>query len=161
MTWRVPREPSPLRLAQLWFNTLILSIEAWGGVTARRLHSVTGHMHVLLVHQSMRLGHNPPEQDHLCVFICESVHLVLTAVYLLVSGYWSDREEQRVCATGISCQDGWEVWCCLVVTADLSAGRSPPGLAKTPLSALGLKPHNPAEILLNQTGSGWLKHSFH
>ncbi|CAL8240647.1 unnamed protein product [Merluccius merluccius] len=33
------------------------------------------------------------------------------------------------------------------------AGRSPPGLAKTPLSALGLKPHNPAEILLNQTGS--------
>uniref|UniRef100_A0A673M6T2 Tensin-1-like n=1 Tax=Sinocyclocheilus rhinocerous TaxID=307959 RepID=A0A673M6T2_9TELE len=34
------------------------------------------------------------------------------------------------------------------------AGRSPPGLAKTPLSFLGLKPHNPAEILLNQTGSG-------
>ncbi|TWW80466.1 Tensin-1 [Takifugu flavidus] len=33
--------------------------------------------------------------------------------------------------------------------------RSPPGLAKTPLSALGLKPHNPAEIHLNQTGSGW------
>ncbi|XP_029112468.1 tensin-like isoform X5 [Scleropages formosus] len=32
-------------------------------------------------------------------------------------------------------------------------GRSPPGLAKTPLSALGLKPHNPAEILLQQTGS--------
>ncbi|XP_037832234.1 tensin-1 [Kryptolebias marmoratus] len=31
--------------------------------------------------------------------------------------------------------------------------RSPPGLAKTPLSALGLKPHNPAEILLNQIGS--------
>nr|XP_020477284.1 tensin-1-like isoform X5 [Monopterus albus] len=31
--------------------------------------------------------------------------------------------------------------------------RSPPGLAKTPLSALGLKPHNPAEIVLNQTGS--------
>ncbi|XP_049450614.1 tensin-1 isoform X6 [Epinephelus fuscoguttatus] len=31
--------------------------------------------------------------------------------------------------------------------------RSPPGLAKTPLSALGLKPHNPAEIHLNQTGS--------
>ncbi|KAM8855382.1 tensin-1 isoform 6-T6 [Spinachia spinachia] len=31
--------------------------------------------------------------------------------------------------------------------------RSPPGLAKTPLSALGLKPHNPAELLLNQTGS--------
>uniref|UniRef100_A0A1A8RZV6 Tensin 1 n=1 Tax=Nothobranchius rachovii TaxID=451742 RepID=A0A1A8RZV6_9TELE len=34
-----------------------------------------------------------------------------------------------------------------------AGGRSPPGLAKTPLSALGLKPHNPAEILLNQTGS--------
>uniref|UniRef100_A0A3P9Q9J5 Tensin 1b n=1 Tax=Poecilia reticulata TaxID=8081 RepID=A0A3P9Q9J5_POERE len=33
-----------------------------------------------------------------------------------------------------------------------AGGRSPPGLAKTPLSALGLKPHNPAEILLNQTG---------
>uniref|UniRef100_A0AAY4E152 Tensin 1 n=1 Tax=Denticeps clupeoides TaxID=299321 RepID=A0AAY4E152_9TELE len=32
-------------------------------------------------------------------------------------------------------------------------GRSPPGLAKTPLSFLGLKPHNPAEILLHQTGS--------
>ncbi|XP_057192896.1 tensin-1 isoform X10 [Triplophysa rosa] len=32
-------------------------------------------------------------------------------------------------------------------------GRSPPGLAKTPLSFLGLKPHNPAEIMLNQTGS--------
>ncbi|XP_057192890.1 tensin-1 isoform X4 [Triplophysa rosa] len=31
--------------------------------------------------------------------------------------------------------------------------RSPPGLAKTPLSFLGLKPHNPAEIMLNQTGS--------
>ncbi|XP_031415790.1 tensin-1 isoform X2 [Clupea harengus] len=31
--------------------------------------------------------------------------------------------------------------------------RSPPGLAKTPLSFLGLKPHNPAEILLHQTGS--------
>ncbi|XP_066544551.1 tensin 1b isoform X4 [Amia ocellicauda] len=31
-------------------------------------------------------------------------------------------------------------------------GRSPPGLAKTPLSALGLKPHNPAEILLHQSG---------
>ncbi|KAJ6665573.1 hypothetical protein lerEdw1_003416 [Lerista edwardsae] len=30
--------------------------------------------------------------------------------------------------------------------------RSPPGLAKTPLSALGLKPHNPAEILLQQSG---------
>uniref|UniRef100_A0A667YYA6 Tensin 1 n=1 Tax=Myripristis murdjan TaxID=586833 RepID=A0A667YYA6_9TELE len=35
----------------------------------------------------------------------------------------------------------------------IAGGRSPPGLAKTPLSALGLKPHNPAEILLNQTGS--------
>uniref|UniRef100_A0A8C9XMX0 Tensin 1 n=1 Tax=Sander lucioperca TaxID=283035 RepID=A0A8C9XMX0_SANLU len=33
-------------------------------------------------------------------------------------------------------------------------GRSPPGLAKTPLSALGLKPHNPADIVLHQTGSG-------
>ncbi|XP_065108354.1 tensin-1 isoform X2 [Paramisgurnus dabryanus] len=31
--------------------------------------------------------------------------------------------------------------------------RSPPGLAKTPLSFLGLKPHNPAEIQLNQAGS--------
>ncbi|XP_015214660.1 tensin-1 isoform X4 [Lepisosteus oculatus] len=31
--------------------------------------------------------------------------------------------------------------------------RSPPGLAKTPLSALGLKPHNPAEILLQQSGT--------
>nr|XP_033801886.1 tensin-1 isoform X2 [Geotrypetes seraphini] len=30
--------------------------------------------------------------------------------------------------------------------------RSPPGLAKTPLSALGLKPHNPADILLQQSG---------
>ncbi|XP_020660716.3 tensin-1 isoform X3 [Pogona vitticeps] len=30
--------------------------------------------------------------------------------------------------------------------------RSPPGLAKTPLSALGLKPHNPAEILLQHSG---------
>ncbi|XP_042733774.1 tensin-1 isoform X2 [Lagopus leucura] len=30
--------------------------------------------------------------------------------------------------------------------------RSPPGLAKTPLSALGLKPHNPADILLHPVG---------
>ncbi|XP_028918871.1 tensin-like, partial [Ornithorhynchus anatinus] len=30
--------------------------------------------------------------------------------------------------------------------------RSPPGLAKTPLSALGLKPHNPAELLLHPAG---------
>ncbi|XP_064166577.1 tensin-1 [Anguilla rostrata] len=30
--------------------------------------------------------------------------------------------------------------------------RSPPGLAKTPLSALGLKPHSPADILLHQGG---------
>ncbi|XP_067385564.1 tensin-1 isoform X5 [Emydura macquarii macquarii] len=38
-------------------------------------------------------------------------------------------------------------------TSPPSSGvRSPPGLAKTPLSALGLKPHNPAEILLQQTG---------
>uniref|UniRef100_A0A673XAJ5 Tensin 1 n=1 Tax=Salmo trutta TaxID=8032 RepID=A0A673XAJ5_SALTR len=35
--------------------------------------------------------------------------------------------------------------------------RSPPGLMKTPLSALGLKPHNPAEIHLNQSGSGELE----
>uniref|UniRef100_A0A8C5BXA0 Tensin 1 n=1 Tax=Gadus morhua TaxID=8049 RepID=A0A8C5BXA0_GADMO len=41
-----------------------------------------------------------------------------------------------------------------VSPSPLAGGRSPPGLAKTPLSALGLKPHNPAEILLNQTGSG-------
>ncbi|XP_005998112.1 tensin-1 isoform X2 [Latimeria chalumnae] len=33
-----------------------------------------------------------------------------------------------------------------------SGARSPPGLAKTPLSALGLKPHNPADILLQQSG---------
>ncbi|XP_073490494.1 tensin-1 isoform X5 [Aquarana catesbeiana] len=33
-----------------------------------------------------------------------------------------------------------------------TALRSPPGLAKTPLSALGLKPHNPADILLQQSG---------
>uniref|UniRef100_A0A671L812 Tensin 1b n=1 Tax=Sinocyclocheilus anshuiensis TaxID=1608454 RepID=A0A671L812_9TELE len=39
-------------------------------------------------------------------------------------------------------------------------GRSPPGLAKTPLSFLGLKPHNPAEILLNQTGSGEVLHTY-
>lgn len=39
-------------------------------------------------------------------------------------------------------------------------GRSPPGLAKTPLSALGLKPHNPAEILLHQTGSGQCEHTY-
>ncbi|KAJ8349617.1 hypothetical protein SKAU_G00247470 [Synaphobranchus kaupii] len=31
--------------------------------------------------------------------------------------------------------------------------RSPPGLAKTPLSALGLKPHSPADILLQQGGA--------
>ncbi|KAG8430303.1 hypothetical protein GDO86_018023 [Hymenochirus boettgeri] len=30
--------------------------------------------------------------------------------------------------------------------------RSPPGLAITPLSALGLKPHNPADIMLQQSG---------
>uniref|UniRef100_A0A8D3DT00 Tensin 1 n=1 Tax=Scophthalmus maximus TaxID=52904 RepID=A0A8D3DT00_SCOMX len=39
------------------------------------------------------------------------------------------------------------------ISSSPTIGRSPPGLAKTPLSALGLKPHNPAEILLNQTGS--------
>ncbi|XP_075789113.1 tensin-1 isoform X4 [Pelodiscus sinensis] len=33
-----------------------------------------------------------------------------------------------------------------------SGVRSPPGLAKTPLSALGLKPHNPADIMLQPTG---------
>ncbi|XP_048050541.1 tensin-1 isoform X3 [Megalobrama amblycephala] len=38
-------------------------------------------------------------------------------------------------------------------TPYFNLSRSPPGLAKTPLSFLGLKPHNPAEILLNQTGS--------
>ncbi|XP_071003982.1 tensin-1-like isoform X7 [Oncorhynchus clarkii lewisi] len=36
---------------------------------------------------------------------------------------------------------------------NLCQARSPPGLMKTPLSALGLKPHNPAEIHLNQSGS--------
>uniref|UniRef100_A0A8C9T5W8 Tensin 1 n=1 Tax=Scleropages formosus TaxID=113540 RepID=A0A8C9T5W8_SCLFO len=34
-----------------------------------------------------------------------------------------------------------------------AGGRSPPGLAKTPLSALGLKPHNPADILMHHSGS--------
>ncbi|XP_058642270.1 tensin-1 isoform X3 [Onychostoma macrolepis] len=38
-------------------------------------------------------------------------------------------------------------------TPYFNLSRSPPGLAKTPLSFLGLKPHNPAEILLHQTGS--------
>ncbi|XP_059418481.1 tensin-1 isoform X3 [Carassius carassius] len=38
-------------------------------------------------------------------------------------------------------------------TPYFNLSRSPPGLAKTPLSFLGLKPHNPAEILLNQKGS--------
>ncbi|KAM9305254.1 tensin-1 [Gastrophryne carolinensis] len=33
-----------------------------------------------------------------------------------------------------------------------TVARSPPGLAKTPLSELGLKPHNPADILLQQYG---------
>ncbi|KAJ8253071.1 hypothetical protein GJAV_G00208790 [Gymnothorax javanicus] len=37
-------------------------------------------------------------------------------------------------------------------TPSPSGGRSPPGLAKTPLSALGLKPHSPADILLHQGG---------
>ncbi|KAM6129588.1 LOW QUALITY PROTEIN: tensin-1 [Pterocles gutturalis] len=38
-------------------------------------------------------------------------------------------------------------------TSPPSSGvRSPPGLAKTPLSALGLKPHNPADILLHPVG---------
>ncbi|XP_048455244.1 tensin-1-like [Rhincodon typus] len=34
------------------------------------------------------------------------------------------------------------------------AARSPPGLAKTPLSALGLKPHNPADVLLQSATLG-------
>uniref|UniRef100_A0A8C7S4C2 Tensin 1 n=1 Tax=Oncorhynchus mykiss TaxID=8022 RepID=A0A8C7S4C2_ONCMY len=38
-------------------------------------------------------------------------------------------------------------------TPYFNLSRSPPGLMKTPLSALGLKPHNPAEIHLNQSGS--------
>ncbi|KAG1945129.1 tensin-1 [Pimephales promelas] len=38
-------------------------------------------------------------------------------------------------------------------TPYFNLSRSPPGLAKTPLSFLGLKPHNPADILLHQTGS--------
>uniref|UniRef100_A0A669P9J4 Tensin 1 n=1 Tax=Phasianus colchicus TaxID=9054 RepID=A0A669P9J4_PHACC len=37
-----------------------------------------------------------------------------------------------------------------------SGVRSPPGLAKTPLSALGLKPHNPADILLHPVGGDFL-----
>ncbi|XP_059823470.1 tensin-1-like isoform X6 [Hypanus sabinus] len=32
-----------------------------------------------------------------------------------------------------------------------TVARSPPGLAQTPLSALGLKPHNPADIILQST----------
>ncbi|XP_051869983.1 tensin-1 isoform X3 [Pristis pectinata] len=35
-----------------------------------------------------------------------------------------------------------------------SVARSPPGLAKTPLSALGLKPHNPADIMLQTAALG-------
>uniref|UniRef100_A0A8C5QTI2 Tensin 1 n=1 Tax=Leptobrachium leishanense TaxID=445787 RepID=A0A8C5QTI2_9ANUR len=38
------------------------------------------------------------------------------------------------------------------VISPTSTARSPPGLAKTPLSALGLKPHNPADIILQQSG---------
>ncbi|XP_053327561.1 tensin-1 isoform X2 [Spea bombifrons] len=38
------------------------------------------------------------------------------------------------------------------VTSPTSVARSPPGLARTPLSALGLKPHNPADIILQQSG---------
>lgn len=34
-----------------------------------------------------------------------------------------------------------------------SGVRSPPGLAKTPLSALGLKPHSPSDVLLQQFSS--------
>ncbi|KAE8581582.1 hypothetical protein XENTR_v10024840 [Xenopus tropicalis] len=39
-----------------------------------------------------------------------------------------------------------------VISPGATVARSPPGLAKTPLSALGLKPHNPAEIVLQQSG---------
>ncbi|XP_067843043.1 tensin-1 isoform X3 [Heptranchias perlo] len=39
-------------------------------------------------------------------------------------------------------------------TSPNSGARSPPGLAKTPLSALGLKPHNPADILLQSAALG-------
>ncbi|XP_068102198.1 tensin-1 isoform X3 [Hyperolius riggenbachi] len=39
-----------------------------------------------------------------------------------------------------------------MISPTSTALRSPPGLAKTPLSALGLKPHNPADILLQQSG---------
>ncbi|XP_060684176.1 tensin-1 isoform X4 [Hemiscyllium ocellatum] len=35
-----------------------------------------------------------------------------------------------------------------------AVARSPPGLAKTPLSALGLKPHNPADIMLHSAALG-------
>ncbi|XP_063285324.1 tensin-1 isoform X3 [Pelobates fuscus] len=38
------------------------------------------------------------------------------------------------------------------VMSPTTTARSPPGLAKTPLSALGLKPHNPADIILQQSG---------
>lgn len=58
--------------------------------------------------------------------------------------------------TGSTCQDTCAERCYVLTTVRFPTGRSPPGLAKTPLSALGLKPHNPAEIQLNQTGSGWL-----
>lgn len=40
----------------------------------------------------------------------------------------------------------------LTLVSPILTVRSPPGLAKTPLSALGLKPHNPAEILLHPVG---------
>ncbi|XP_067890814.1 tensin-1 isoform X4 [Heterodontus francisci] len=39
-------------------------------------------------------------------------------------------------------------------TSPTSVARSPPGLAKTPLSALGLKPHNPADVLLQSAALG-------
>ncbi|XP_072117218.1 tensin-1-like isoform X3 [Mobula birostris] len=40
------------------------------------------------------------------------------------------------------------------VTPASTVARSPPGLAQTPLSALGLKPHNPANIILQSTVLG-------
>ncbi|OCT60951.1 tensin isoform X5 [Xenopus laevis] len=39
-----------------------------------------------------------------------------------------------------------------VISPVATVARSPPGLAKTPLSALGLKPHNPADIVLQHSG---------
>lgn len=86
-------------------------------------------MHVLPFHQSMRHGRTLLNMLLLCVYLCRC-----DAVS------WHSKKDITLPKKG----------------SFVSAGRSPPGLAKTPLSALGLKPHNPAEILLNQTGSGWL-----